>query len=85
MLTVNVALTSDAETEGGRLLGLYEGAVLPQLGLALTLTLTLTLALILTIDLTLDPALPQPLPHSPRATPAQVHEIPRAEGDATAL
>ena len=27
MLTVNVALTSDAETEGGRLLGLYEGRV----------------------------------------------------------
>ena len=29
---MNVALTSDAETEGGRLLGLYEGAVLLQPG-----------------------------------------------------
>ena len=65
MLTVNVALTSDAETEGGRLLGLYEGAVL----LALTLTLTLTLALILTIDLTLDLALTPTLTPQPSRYP----------------
>ena len=69
MLTVNVALTSDAETEGGRLLGLYEGAVLPQPGLALTPTLTLTLALILTIDLTLDPALTPTLTPQPSRYP----------------